>query len=318
MSSPPSVPGDPANRLVVEGRAELEGAEERAEATADQALGRHPRLSSFLRVGGGVLHEQGVEAVGLAAAGATFWLTISAFPTAIAAVSVFGLVVSPERVATDLGNLASGAPASLGSLVTTQLRRVAASDHARLSFGLGTSLFVALWSASAGVYNLDRAIRVAYGLAPQRYAEARGRALVGAVAVVILLGIGALSISAAVGRSRTPLVIVIAVPTLLVAVTGGTAGLYRFSVGTAVGARALLPGAIASSLGVVGVLAGFGAYVAWSRHYTAVYGVFAGAVIGMFGTYLAVYVVLLGAVLNAQLASVNGHPAGGLPADRPS
>ena len=56
-------------------------------------------------------------------------------------------------------------------------------------------------------------------------------------------------------------------------------------------------------MGVVGVLAGFGTYVALSRHYMAVYGVFAGAVIGMFGTYLAVYVVLLGAVLNAQLAS---------------
>ena len=104
-----------------------------------------------------MLREQGVEAVGLAAAGATFWLVISAFPTAIAAVSLFGLVVSPEKVATDLGNLATGAPASLGSLVTTQLRRVAASDHARLSLGLATSLLFALWSASAGVYNLDRA-----------------------------------------------------------------------------------------------------------------------------------------------------------------
>jgi uncharacterized BrkB/YihY/UPF0761 family membrane protein len=43
-----------------------------------------------------------------------------------------------------------------------------------------------------------------------------------------------------------------------------------------------------------------------------VYGVFAGAVIGMFGTYLAVYVVLLGAVLNAQLALLSGRSVGGL------
>jgi membrane protein len=312
MRPPPSAPEGPADKLVAEGRADLEGAEERAEATADEALQRHPHLSPFLRVGGAVLREQGVETVGLAAAGATFWLTIAAFPTAIAAVSLFGLVVSPEKVATDLGNLASGAPASLGSLVTTQLRRVAASDHARLSLGLATSLLVALWSASAGVYNLDRAIRVAYGLAPQRYAEARGRALVGAVAVVVLLGIAALAISAAVGRSRAPLVVVIAVPTLLVAVVAGIAGLYRFSIGSGVRPRALLPGAMASSVGVVGVLAGFGAYVAVSSHYTAVYGVFAGAVIGMFGTYLAVYVVLLGAVLNAQLALLSGRSVGGL------
>ncbi len=90
---------------------------------------------------------------------------------------------------------------------------------------------------------------------------------------------------------------------MLVAVSAGVAALYRFSVGARVGAKGLLPGAVASSLGVVVAVAGFGAYVAWSKHYTAVYGVFAGAVIGMLATYLAVYIVLLGAVLNAQLAS---------------
>jgi membrane protein len=305
MRSQPSASGGRPKKLVGEGRADLEVAEEDAEASAIQALSRHPHLSTLLRVGRGVAREQAVEAVGLAAAGATFWLVISAFPTAIAAVSLFGLVVSPERVAADLGNLASGAPASLGSLVTAQLRRVAATDHASLSLGLATSLLFAFWSASAGVYNLDRAIRVAYGLAPQRYAAARGRALLGAVAVVILLGTGALAISAAVGQSRAPLVVVVAVPVLFVAVTAGTAALYRFSVGASVRAQSLLPGAVASSVGVLAVLAGFGAYVAWSKHYTAVYGVSAGAVIGMFGTYLAVYVVLVGAVLNAQLASTS-------------
>ncbi len=80
MRSQPSAPGGPPDKLVAEGRADLEGAEEKAEATANEALRRHPHLSPFLRVGGAVLREQGVETVGLAAAGATFWLTIAAFP----------------------------------------------------------------------------------------------------------------------------------------------------------------------------------------------------------------------------------------------
>jgi membrane protein len=301
-SEPPASTEEPQN-LVIEGRQQLELAEESAEVAVEDALGGHPRLSEILRVGGGVEREQAAETVGLAAAGATFWLVISAFPTAIAATSLFGLVVSPRRVATDLANLASEAPASLGSLVTEQLRRVAATDHASLSLGLAASLVFALWSASAGVYNLDRAIRVAYGLKPQRYAEARGRAFLGAIAVVVFLGVSALAISATVGESRGPVFVLVAAPTLLVVVAAGVAALYRFSVGASVGARALLPGAVASSVGVVAALAGFGAYVAWSKHYTAVYGVFAGAVIGMLGTYLAVYVILLGAVLNGQLAS---------------
>ena len=304
--SPPSE-GEP-QKLVIEGRNDFEVAEQSAEATVEDALRPHPRLSRVLRLVDGVAREQAAETVGLAAAGATFWLTISAAPTAIAAVSVFGLVVSPERVAADLANLASGAPASLGPLVANQLRRVAASDHASLSVGLAASVVFALWSASAGVYNLDRAIRVAYGLAPQRYTEARGRALLGAVAVVVLLGAGALAISTAVGGSRAPLVILVGAPTLLVAVAAGVAALYRFSVGASVGAKGLLPGAVASSVGVVVAVAGFGAYVAWSKHYTAVYGVFAGAIIGMLATYLAVYIVLLGAVLNAQLTSTSRAP----------
>jgi membrane protein len=290
-------------KLINEGRTEVEAAETTAETSAEDALRHHRHLYRVLRTGREVVHEQSVEAVGLAAAGATFWLVISAFPTAIAAVSLFGLVVSPEKVATDLANLASGAPSSLGSLVTAQLKRVAASDHASLSLGLAASLVFALWSASAGVYNLDRAIRVAYGLTPQRYAEARGRALLGAVAVVVFLGLNALAISATIGRSRAPAVVSIAAPVLLVVVAAGVAGLYRFSVGASMRARSLLPGAIASAVGVVGALAGFGAYVDWSKHYTAVYGVFAGAVIGMLGTYVAVYVILLGAVLNARLTA---------------
>jgi membrane protein len=292
-------------KLAREGREEIQTAQEDADATATKALRGHPRISGALRISRAVLREQAVEAVGLAASGATFWVVISAFPTAIAAVSLFGLVVSPDRVATDLGNLAHGAPASLGSLVTEQLRRVAASDHARLSLGLAASLLFAIWSASAGVYNLDRAIRLAYGLPPQRYFEARGRALAGAVAIVVLVGVGAIATSAAVGHSPAMVVLVAAIPLVLVVITGAVVGLYRFSLGPGVRARELLPGAMASSLGVVAVLAGFDSYVAWSSHYTAVYGVFSGAVIGMIGIYLAVFVVLLGAVLNAQLASAS-------------
>jgi membrane protein len=69
-----------------------------------------------------------------------------------------------------------------------------------------------------------------------------------------------------------------------------------------VGGRALLPGAVASAVGVLLVTSGFGAYVAESTRYTAVYGALAGVVIGMLAVYLAVYVVLLGAVLNMQLS----------------
>ncbi len=302
--SPPTPSFEPGPEKVVrQACAELHGAEEETSQVAERALDAHPRLSDAIGVVRGVVREQGVEGVGLAASGAAFWLVISIFPTAIAAISLFGLVVSPERVAADLGNLATGAPSSLSSLVTAQLRRVAASDHAGLSMGLAVSVLLAVWSASAGVYNLDRAIRVAYGLAPQSYLEARARALVGAIVVVLALGVGALGISFVVSRSPGPLVVIVGVPVLLIGIAAAVAMLYRFSVGGPIKVLTLLPGALVSSVGVVALIAGFGIYVAWSKRYTAVYGVFAGAVIGMVATYLAVYVLLLGAVFNTQLTS---------------
>jgi membrane protein len=294
-------------RVIRDARGDVQRAGEQADQVVDRALEGHPRLSGVIGVARGIVHEQSVERVGLAASGAAFWLVISVFPTAIAAISLFGLVVSPERVAGDLGNLARGAPSSLNSLLTGQLRRVAASDHTGLSMGLAVSVLFAVWSASAGVYNLDRAIRVAYGLEPQGYLEARARALVGAIVVVLTLGAGALGISFAVSRSPGLLLVALGIPGLLTGMTGVITVLYRFSIGGRIKVRTLLPGALVSAVGVVALIAGFGIYAAWSKRYTAVYGVFAGAVIGMVATYVAVYVVLLGAVFNTQLGS-RGRP----------
>jgi membrane protein len=254
------------------------------------------------------MREQSAEQVGLAASGAAFWLVISAVPTLIAVVSLFGLAVSPERVVSDLGTLASDAPSSLGALLTQQLRQVAASNQTGLSLGFALSFVLAVWSASAGIYNLDRAIRQAYGLAPQSYVEARSRSLAGALAVVVMLGLSAIATSVAEARASTPFR-ALGIPIVLLAVTVGVGALYRFAVGQPVALRALLPGAVMSAIGVLVVLVGFGAYVAVSTRYTAVYGAFAGVVVGMLAVYLAVYVVLLGAVLNMQLR--RSQPANG-------
>jgi hypothetical protein len=71
---------------------------------ADQTLRQHPRFVAMVGLATGVLREQSAEQVGLAAAGAAFWV---ALPTVVAVVSLFGLAVSPERVAADLGHLRS-------------------------------------------------------------------------------------------------------------------------------------------------------------------------------------------------------------------
>jgi membrane protein len=283
-------------------RADAEAQE--AEQDAQAALGRHPRAARLAALASAVQREQSAEQVGLAASDAAFWLVISAFPTGTAVVSLFGLVVSPAQVADDLGGLARAAPSSLGSLITEQLQRVAAADRAGLSIGLAVSVVLAVWSASAGVHNLDRAIRYSFGLPRQRYVEARARALAGAFAVVVVLGSLALGGTVVGSHASAVAIALVGVPSVLVALTLGVATLYRFSIGPTVRPRQLLPGAASAAVAVVVSLAAFAAYLALSTRYAAVYGAFAGVVIGMIGLYFAVYAVLLGAVLNAQLT---GH-----------
>lgn len=269
------------------------------------------RLVELLR---SVIREQTAEQVGLAASGAAFWLVIAVLPTAIAAVSLYGLVVSPQTVARNVATLGANGPESVGATLAQQLQKVATSDHAGLTAGLVVSLVLALWSASAGIYNLERAIRAAYGFAPEEYARARVRALVGTVAVVFGLGFVALiSTAAVIVVDYLPAVVtvVLAVPLLVCTVAAVIATLYRYSVGRRAALRSQWPGAVVASLCLGIVVGAFVVYLRVSTRYTAVYGTLAGTVIGMVGTYLGVYVVLLGAVLNAQLGKVRsvGSPA---------
>ncbi len=273
---------------------------------------RPARAGRVVEVVRGVLDEQSAEQIGLAASGAAFWLVIAVLPTAIAAVSVYGLAVSPGTVAKNVASLGSGGPDSLGATLGQQLQKVAASDGTGLTAGLVVSVLAALWSASAGIYNLERAIRAAYGFAPEEYARARARALVGTVAVVLGLGLIALiSTGAAIVVEYLPsvVVVIVAVPLLVCAVATGIAVLYRYSVGHRLELRRQWPGAITASGGLVIVVGAFIVYLRFSTHYTAVYGALAGTVVGMIGTYLCVYVVLLGAVLNVQLGQVQSAPA---------
>jgi membrane protein len=254
-----------------------------------------------------VFREQTAEQVGLSASGAAFWLVIAVLPTAIAAVSVDGLVVSPQSVATSLAGLANSGPDSLGATLAEQLQKVAAGDNAGLTAGLVISVVLALWSASAGIYNLERAIRAAYGYEPEEYVRARGRALVGAVVVVLSLGVVAfVATAAAIVTDYLPVIVVlvIAVPLFSGVVAAIIAILYRYSVGHRLMLRRQMPGALTASVGLGVVVGAFAVYLRFSTRYTAVYGALAGTVIGMIGTYLAVYVVLLGAVLNARLANL--------------
>lgn len=271
---------------------------------ATAAVSGHRRLLRALTEARHVLGEQSGERLGLAAAGAAFWMIFAAFPAALAVVSIFGLVTSPGEVARDLASLAAAGPDSLGAFASTQLRHVAASDRAQLSTGLMVSVVLAIWSTSAGVYNLERALRTAYRLPVGGYVTARWRALVGAFAVVIGLGLLAfllVGVTDLFDRTSKPLEVLVGVPMTLILLTGMILGMYRFAVRQRTDLRKLLPGAAGSAVAILVLIGGLDVYLRFSTRFTAVYGAFAGMALAMVFAYLSIYAALLGAVLNEEL-----------------
>jgi uncharacterized BrkB/YihY/UPF0761 family membrane protein len=80
----------------------------------DRFLGRHRRPGQAATLAGAVVRQQGTHQLGLVASGAAFWLVISASPMAIAVVSLYGMIVDPQRVAGDLAELVNSGPPHSG------------------------------------------------------------------------------------------------------------------------------------------------------------------------------------------------------------
>jgi membrane protein len=251
-----------------------------------------------------MVREQSRLRLGLSAAGAAFWLAIATVPLLAAVVSLYGLIRSRAEVANDLAALFRAGPGTLSEVIAQQLRDISNTGRATLSIGLVVSLVVALWSASASVYNLDRAISSAYGFAPIAYVRARARALLGATTAVVTIGIVAAvaaGIESSLDHVSRALEIVVGVVAVLAVLTGTLWSVYRFAVHVHRPGRRFMTGAVSAAFALLVLIVGFNVYVRLAGQSKATYGALGGLVLAMLFAYFATYIVLLGALLNARL-----------------
>jgi membrane protein len=232
-------------------------------------------------------------------------------PGLIALVGLYGLLFDPQQVSEQIRGLSGILPAEAAEAMANQLGEVAGSDRTALGVGSLAAIFLALWSASAGMRTLMQALNVAYEEDETRgtlrfygtailltFAAVLGAivaiALVVAVpAALTLLGLGPVANTAA------------GVVTLLVLAGGmllGLAVVYRYgpsrskprwqwvSWGAGFATVAWL---IASAL--------FSLYVANFGSYNKTYGSMGAVVILLTWFLLSSYMVLIGGELNAEM-----------------
>ena len=105
--------------------------------------------------------EAKADQVPLLAAGVAFYGFLAIFPLLIATVLIYGLVVPPEQIAEQVGQLTAGLPEDASKLITDQIT-LASAQSTGAGIGLCSAILLALWAASGGMGNLMTAISTAY------------------------------------------------------------------------------------------------------------------------------------------------------------
>jgi len=254
--------------------------------------------------------EVGDDNLSLIAKGVAYSWFLALFPGLIAAVSIYGLVTTPEEVSSQVASLSSSLPESAKTLITTQLQSLASASGGALSVGLVISIALALWSASAGMSGLVTALNVAYDEEEERnFVVKRGLALLLTVGFLLFLGlaIGLIAVfpfvADVVGGGVPVQVLLEALRwTLLVVISIVALGLlYRVGPDRdAPAVKWLSLGSVVATVMWVAASLGFAFYVDNFGSYAKTYGALAGVVVLLLWFWITALVVLIGAEVNAE------------------
>lgn len=245
--------------------------------------------------------------VGLAAGAMAYSAILAVFPALVAAVSIYGLVTTPEAAARQVASMSHGVPDATRQLMLGFLQTLASTPRQKLGGGLAVGVALALWSASSGTATLVKAVSIA---CDER--EARGAVRQRALALGLTLGAVALTVVA--------LFFITALPALASHASGGVRALVLVMRWIALAVLAWLalsalyrivprrtkPSFEAASLGsTVATLSWIGAsllFALFVKHFGrfgATYGPLAGVIVLLIWLYVSSFVVLLGAEIIA-------------------
>ena len=252
--------------------------------------------------------EAKADQVPLLAAGVAFYAFLSIFPLLIATVLIYSLVVPPDQIAAQIGQLTAGMPEDVSRLITEQIT-VASSRETGAGIGVAVSILLALWSASGGMGNLMTAISTAYDEEEKRSfikkrALALGLTLGAIVFLIVMLSLVAVfpAIADLIDNGVVRFLLQVVRWVLIAAlVSVALAVLYRVAPdrdGPKV--RWVSVGAAAATVLWLLASIGFSIYVANFGNYAKTYGALAGIVVMLFWLWITSYAILLGAEVNAE------------------
>jgi membrane protein len=259
----------------------------------------------------GMAGRVGESHLGLIAAGVAFYGMFAVFPGMAATIALWSLVADPAAIAAYMEVGAELVPHEAWGILSSQVTALLAGPRASLGWTTAFSVFVALYSARAGVAALVQGLNVIHGSAQR--SSMRGL-FMGYVLTLGLVGVILLALATVVvvplalaflppGALRDWLLSALPWSAMFVMVLTALGMLYRYGPTSGRAQEHLAsPGAVLAALTWSGASLAFSYYLANFGTYNRVYGSIGAVIALLMWFYISAYAVLLGAALNAELA----------------
>lgn len=119
-------------------------------------------LKGWIDIGKRVWKEMKIDHVQIVSAGVGFYFFLSIFPTIVAAISIYSLVLDPDQIQEQVSRLNLIMPDQAFGMITDFLRPILEQSRKEIGWGLLISIMVSIWSANKGTSALFQGINIAY------------------------------------------------------------------------------------------------------------------------------------------------------------
>ena len=284
-------------------RKESPGSKKGPAGTSGRLAGR---AGEWRSVSSGLRREWRRNKLSDAAAALTFYGLLSLFPFLLLTVTLAGLVIQPSRVEALIGALGRQVPPAFSQLLYAQLAQLTSGPGGGL---LTLSALAAVWSATAGVLSLMRALNTAYGVTERRprwkvHAIALGMMLAAAVLAPLagLVAVAAPALASRLGGPWATLAGWLRFPVAALLMMSLWAILYSVLPDARQKFKFITPGSVAGVLVWLAASLGFSFYVSRVSTFGITYGALGGIIVLLLWMWLSSLALMLGAEINAVLA----------------
>ena len=243
-----------------------------------------------------------------------YYALLALFPTAIAAISIYGLVLDPADLATQIESITNALPEETAGFLSSELTAIVESSDSGLGAAAVISILAAFWSASAGTKALIMGIDIAYETPENRsFLVLRGMALGITVSLVVFVTVVASAVTFlpdlldAVGADDLiDLVEYGRWPFIFVMVIAGLGMLYKIAPNRPARESPWISiGSLVVALLWLLATVGFSAYANQVPSLGAAYGTLSAVIVLLLWFFISGLIVLTGAELNAELEARN-------------